>query len=352
MLILSIGRTLKLLGLTILTTLIITACGGRVVEQTVNQQFPPSTDCQMILHEMGETQICGQPQKIVAFGPYILELLIALDIQPAGFADQIQFHQGDYDNPSEQIPYLGERIISQPINVGLVYSPSFEALLKIKPDLILGTEANKTQYDTLSKIAPTLLFKWFDAEANLKTIAQVMGDSAKAEKILAENDQRLASAKQAFSPIVAAHPQVLMLVSSGQSLQEQLRFPNRNSFCTSLVTNLGFQLVFPQNLAQSNQGLPPPISIETLPQLNDADLIILLGRNFSDLNQRRGQNYFEPEMKKLKQKWSENAIAQSMSASKAGRVYFIPGYLCLGLPGPIGTELYLNELQKQLLSLP
>ncbi|MGP1387546.1 MAG: hypothetical protein ACTS2F_28560 [Thainema sp.] len=26
-----------------------------------------------------------------------------------------------------------------------------------------------------------------------------------------------------------------------------------------------------------------------------------------------------------------------------------PAYLCLGLPGPIGTELYLEELQEQLL---
>ena len=41
--------------------------------------------------------------------------------------------------------------------------------------------------------------------------------------------------------------------------------------------------------------------------------------------------------------------AQSLDASQAGRVYFIPAYLCAGLPGPIGTELYLEELKEQLL---
>ncbi|MEM9266963.1 MAG: hypothetical protein AAGA46_15715 [Cyanobacteria bacterium P01_F01_bin.13] len=43
-------------------------------------------------------------------------------------------------------------------------------------------------------------------------------------------------------------------------------------------------------------------------------------------------------------------MAQSLDASKSGRVYFVPGYLCRGLPGPIGTELYLNELKQKLLS--
>ena len=38
-----------------------------------------------------------------------------------------------------------------------------------------------------------------------------------------------------------------------------------------------------------------------------------------------------------------------MDASKAGRVYFIPTYLCAGLPGAIGTKLYLEELEQQLL---
>jgi iron complex transport system substrate-binding protein len=43
-------------------------------------------------------------------------------------------------------------------------------------------------------------------------------------------------------------------------------------------------------------------------------------------------------------------IAQSLDASQAGQVYFVQGYLCATLPGPIGTELYLEELQEQLFS--
>ncbi|WP_250855204.1 ABC transporter substrate-binding protein [Anabaena sp. PCC 7938] len=335
--------------LAIITMLMITACVSRETQHTVKKQWYSSTECQVIEHEMGKTNICGQPQKIVTLSPNTLELLLSLDVQPVGFADYVPLHRGDYNNPSQQIPYLGERLTGQLVNVGIANSPSVEALLKIKPDLIVGTEHNKSQYEMLAKIAPTLLFPRFNAANNLRTIAKLLGRSEKAEQILAESKQRLAAAQKALSPIVSAHPQVLMLVSLGQSISEQLRFPRRDSFCDSMVTNLGFKLVSPQSLVPSNKSIPPPLSIEKLPEFRSADSIILLGGNFSQLHPSK-KDYFEPQMQKLKQQWSENAIAQIMPASQEGRVYFIPVYLCLGLPGPIGTELYLNELQKQLLS--
>jgi len=64
----------------------------------------------------------------------------------------------------------------------------------------------------------------------------------------------------------------------------------------------------------------------------------------------QGMNGFEGhQLKPLQQDWEANAIAQSLDASKDGRVYFIPAYLCLGLPGSIGTELYLEKLKALLL---
>ena len=346
---LRVNRILKLLLLAIFSSFMIIACGDRLTQYTVSQKISPSTECQVIQHQVGETQVCGQPQKIVALGPNVLEILLALDVQPVGFADHVPLHQGNYDNPSQQIPYLGERVTGELINLGLAYTPSIEALLKIKPDLIIGNELNRSQYEMLSKIAPTLLFPRFDAQPNLLAISKILGRSEKAKKILADSDQRLAIAQKALSDIVANHPQVLMLVSLGQSISEQLRFPRRDSFCDSLVTNLGFKLMSPSSLVPADKSVPPPLSIETLPQFNSADSIILLGANFSQV-QLSDDKYFEPQMQKLKQQWSENAIAQSLTASKEGRVYFIPAYLCIGLPGPIGTELYLQELQKQLLS--
>ncbi|MBN3947990.1 MAG: iron-siderophore ABC transporter substrate-binding protein [Nostoc sp. NMS7] len=344
-----ISRRLKLWVVAMLTTFTIAACGGRVVQHPISKQLSPAIACQVISHEMGSTTVCGQPQKIVAIGTSMLELILSLDIQPAGFANRILFHLGDYDRPSTQIPYLGKLVTSQPINVGLDYKPSLEALLKIKPDLILGTEVNRNQYEILSKIAPTLLFKWLDTKTNLRVIAKAIGNPQKAEQIIAENDQRLRNAHKLFSPFVAAHPRVLMLTPDNHLIQNKL-VTGSNSLCGSLVADLGFQLVY---LSAANTKIPPLISIEILPQFNNADLIILLGYNFGQSNHLNEPNKFQDnQVNNLKQEWEKNAIAQSMQASKDGRVYFLPAYLCLGLPGPIGTELYLKELQKQLLLSP
>jgi iron complex transport system substrate-binding protein len=306
-------------------------------------------DCRTIVHQMGETELCGQPQNIVALGPYTLEILLSLGQQPAGFADHILLHQGDYDTPSEQIPYLGDRITTQPVNVGLAYTPSFESLLRVQPDLILATETNNSaQYPQLQSIAPTLVLKTFDAKANLRTVAQALGKADQGEQLIAATEQALATAKQTFAPIVAAHPQVLVLSSS--DAQEFHLASSLNSNCGAVLEKLGFELVYPPGLNEANLRVPAPVSLETLPQLNDADSIILLGFNWESAHQPKSQERFQTsQLAQLQQQWQENSIAQSLSASQSGRVYFIPAYLCLGLPGAIGTELYLNELAKQML---
>lgn len=343
---------IRLLTLAILTAIAIAACQRKadhsIVDPAASSLSVP-TDCRMIQHELGETNICGQPRRIVALGPYVLESLLALGVQPAGFADHIMLHQGNYDNPSQQIPYLGSRMTQPIANVGLAYSPSIEALLKVQPDLILGTDTNASQYETFSKVAPTLLLKWADPEKSLRTIAQAVDRSKQAEQILTETEQQIATARETFAPFVATHPKVLLLSSS--QLQEINLGNSGHGRCSSLLEALGFQLVSPPGFDRSASNSLVPISLETLPQLNDADLVILLGSNFSELNQLDGTNTFENhQLANLKRAWEQNAIAQSLQASKAGQVYFIPAYLCLGLPGSIGTELYLNELETQLLS--
>ncbi|QYO68703.1 ABC transporter substrate-binding protein [Leptolyngbya sp. 7M] len=262
------------------------------------------------------------------------------------FADLSTWHLGKYDNPSQQIPYLGEYITHSLTNLGSAGQPSIESLLAVQPDLILGTDfINADQYETLSDIAPTLVLQWDDAETNMRTIAQAVGYPEKADSLLTEIEQKIAAGKDKFSTFVAQYPNVLLL-SSGQ-LQEIYMGNSAHGLCSSLLTDLGFNLVTLEGAEENRPGMPVPISLETLSQIKNADLIILLGSDLTRLDS--AETFREKQLSGLKQAWERNAIVQSLNASKAGRVYFIPAYLCLGLPGPIGTELYLNELKQQLL---
>ena len=349
------ARALKLLLLAVVAALMSTACG-----RASNDSAPPgevtapsdstTENCRMIQHEMSETEVCGQPQRIVVLGPYALESLLAVGVQPVAYADYVMFRQGDYDDPGQQIPYLGRRITQPLINVGTSSSPSIEAVLKSQPDLILGTEEHVAgQYETLSDIAPTLLLSLEEPEQNLRTIAQAVNRSEQAEQVLRATEQQIAAARETFAPLVEAHPKLLLLLSSELPT---IYLGNQTGLCSSLMEALGFELVsFPESSAAAAAAPQSPISLETLPQLNEADSIILLGANASPIQQFDTMDEFgEHQLSTLQPAWEANAVAQSLDASQAGRVYFIPYYMCAGLPGPIGTELYLNELKTQLLS--
>ncbi|MBE9180594.1 iron-siderophore ABC transporter substrate-binding protein [Oculatella sp. LEGE 06141] len=333
----------------LLLTSVIGACGA--IDSSVEEPAPTTTtaDCRTVDHQMGKTEVCGQPERIVVLGPNLLELLLVLEVQPVGFADHIQFHTKDYDNPAVQIPYLGDRIITQPINVGIDYTPNLEALLRSKPDLILGPSfLGDEQYATLAQIAPTLLLDWFDTETNLRTIATTLNRSTQADTALTQMQQAVDQARQRLAPVVASHPKVLMLSST--DMTEVRLFTPQENYCAALVEDLGFQLVYPPAIDPAQLQASVPISLEQIPQMNQADLVMLFGVDFAVAGSSTDSNRFQQhQLMRFQQAWEKSAIAQSLDASKAGRVYFIPAYLCLGLPGPVGTDLYLNELQRQLL---
>lgn len=334
--------SIRFLIIATIAALAIASCQNQTSDREISNSN--QADCRTIEHEAGETEVCGQPQRIVVLGPYILEPLLALGVQPIGFADHMAFRQQEYDNPDRQIPYLG-KLITQPVaNVGLAYEPSIEAIVKVQPDLIIGTNYNASQYETLAQLAPTILLEYADTEDSLRAIARAVNRTPQAEKLLTETERRIAAARKSFAPVVAKNPKMLLLYS-GQL--KQITLSNSDQLCNSLPQELGFQLVSSPEVDNSEPNTTVPISLETLPQFNEADSVIVLGHNFEELKQVN--NFLDNQLSNIKQAWSENAIAQSLDASQTGRVYFIPAYMCLGLPGAIGTKLYLEELKEQLL---
>jgi iron complex transport system substrate-binding protein len=346
---------LKIICTGIIASIFLAGCGGQTALNKAmninNANSISSTSqkkCQSIQHKLGKTQICNEPQKVVALNPKMLDILLSIDVQSIGFADAFSIHKGNYDNSRQQIPYLGSQISTQPTNLGTSSQPSLESIVKLKPDLILGdARGNNEDYKILSQIAPTLLFgyvgddKWQDI---IKDIAKIFGRTEKAQKVIENYQKQLTYTRKLLAPVVAIYPKILML--SSEQLNQNLRIANSNDFCGSIIEDLGFQLVSISNVKQ--QSINQEMSIEILPKL-DADLIIIQAHNigaFAQLSQAEGLE--SNQLEKLKQQWQTNALTQSLKASKKGRVYFVPTYLCLGLPGPIGAEIFLNELRQKL----
>ena len=307
-----------------------------------------SDNCQSIEHDRDTTEVCSQPQKIVAIGPNMLELLLALDIQPVGYADYFALPARKFDRPSQQIPFLGEKVTSQPLNIGTADNSNLEIIAQLQPDLILGGVAsNKDEYDLLSQIAPTLLFTYAVDDAwqdQIRTIAKAVGKTETAEEVINQHSQRIAQTKQALQPITAQYPQFLLIGSEQLEQEVQIDPYNHDSFCSGLLEDVGFKMVFPPN-SKEQEGVGGNVSLEILSQL-EADSIMLQGYN-SKFNEVE-DDLLKHQTAKIKQQWKDNAIAQSLPASKSDRVYFTSAYLCRALPGAIGTEIFLEQLQEQL----
>ena len=85
---------------------------------------PDSSDCRMVQHDLGETQICGQPKQVVTLSLHGLDLLLSLDVQPIATTMTLNVHRGKtFDKPAQQIPYLGDRLMGQPVNLGADNTP-------------------------------------------------------------------------------------------------------------------------------------------------------------------------------------------------------------------------------------
>jgi iron complex transport system substrate-binding protein len=331
--------------------LLLAACTPRpaAMQRVAN---PTQTDCLPLTHGAGNTQVCGPAQRVAVLNPKMLDIVLSLGLEPVGYAEVFSNHQGDFNQPGRQIPYLGSRLTQPMANLGTSGNPALESLVRLKPDLILGDIwGNQDEYGLLSAIAPTLLFEYVGAnkwQQPLQVTAQALGRPERAQAVLQAYRIDVQASRQVLAPVVQHYPKVLML--SIEQMSQQMYVVTPADFCGNLVTEMGFQLVS-LNSQVSADSIAAPITPEMLPQL-DADLIIILTADSNKLRQTQDMQAFEAEqLRTTRQSWQTHPLSQRLPATRAQRVYFLSNYLCLGMPSPIGAKLVLQRLKQQLLPL-
>ena len=141
--------------------------------------LPPTspTAVKTITHALGTSEVPVSPQRVVVLDTAPLDAALALGIQPIGTIV--------YGQPPE---YLKEQIQDIEI-VGEGNQPNLETILRLKPDLILGSKVGlEDRYEQLAQIAPTVLTdgsgRASDWQENLQLYAQALGKSEQAERLL------------------------------------------------------------------------------------------------------------------------------------------------------------------------
>lgn len=321
------------------TALALSACVSHFASDPILNQNDSTVDsstspeCQFVSHDFGKTEICSQPQRVIALSPYELDLSLALGVQPVGYAEDSRALVGSPGlGEAMSVKYLGNRITHPPTYVGTWQSPSLEAILKLKPDLILRQYLDQTLYDHLSQIAPVILpnldgnfDKW---QEDILILGQVMKREVQAQQVLKTYQQEISRINLELQPISQTQQVLLVSMSDIGAIEV---FTDK-TFAGDLLKDLGFQLIIPKPALLGSGVIT--ISLETLPQLQPEIIIVMASGNSS--------------VKQVKALWLDHPILKGLPASRAGRVYFVDYQLWSRITGPIAAELMINEVRELL----
>ncbi|MBC1559999.1 siderophore ABC transporter substrate-binding protein [Listeria booriae] len=144
-----------------------------------------------IKHELGETKVKQNPEKVVVFDFGTLDTLQAL-----GLSNNVA------GLPKQSLPkYLNDFAADKYANLGGLKEPDFEKINEAAPDLNIISGRQSDSYDKFSDIAPTI-YQGVDAkdymksfQTNVNTIASIFGKEDEAKKQLDAIDKQVADVK-------------------------------------------------------------------------------------------------------------------------------------------------------------
>ncbi|WP_428843083.1 iron-siderophore ABC transporter substrate-binding protein [Sphaerothrix gracilis] len=312
------------LGLLLLTVGVVVAC----------QRSPQSgasidaVSCDVVEHVAGTACVPEKIQRLVTLDGVIFEYAIAADLEPiATVTSEFQ----------AQLPPL----MTNAQNIGKGGEPSLEAIVSLKPDLIVGLDFQQGIYPQLSQIAPTLLVPFEHSgqwkEAFLKTGAALSQKEAARAKLKAYQARTADFQGQMGEQLNDLQISVVRLYP------DTINLYLKDSFCGTVLQDAGLARPPSQTIgaveAEQRFGSPIQTSIsrELLAQADGDVIFIWTGENTAAANQ---------EAQERLQKLQQDPLWGQLKAVQAGRVYQVPSYW-IG-SGPIAANAILDDLFKYL----
>ncbi|WP_071189211.1 iron-siderophore ABC transporter substrate-binding protein [Trichormus sp. NMC-1] len=254
--------------------------------------------CRIIKHELGESCIPLQPQRIIALDETSMEALLALDLKPIAATQP--------NIAGSIIPKLGKKAEGI-ISLGKNSQPNIEKMVQLNPDLILGFSLSSEQYKLFSQIAPTVTFNyiqfgWKDA---LSRIAEIIEKREQAKKLLEEYQQRVEKLRAFTNHNLKGKTVSISRFYAGNQFTE---FRTKYSFPGSVITEVGIPLPEIQNQLTTNENQPlVSVSLERLDLINADILFIVL----------------DPGAEENFKKYQNSPLWQNLKAVQNQRVYTV-----------------------------
>lgn len=212
-----------------------------------------------ITHALGETTLQHNPERVVAIGVGVIDMLDYFGIDPVATShDYLPTYLSKYAKP----PYQA---------AGTLFEPDFETIYTNKPDVILIGPRAAAKYDELSEIAPTIIISpaesgsyWHSTQQQWRTLAEIFDISDKVESTIADIDKEFKSILEYNQH----HPaKALTVMSFGGNITAF----SENSRFASIYVDFGFTQAA-GNLKAKRHG--DAISFEFISEVNPKYLFV------------------------------------------------------------------------------
>ncbi|WP_231867067.1 MULTISPECIES: iron-siderophore ABC transporter substrate-binding protein [unclassified Anabaena] len=251
----------------IISALIVTACHGvKYQDLTLSKPKLLNTECKLVKHELGETCVSLNPQRIIVTEQVSLEALIALGIKPIATVDTafVASKTNFLTSQMDGINYIGKE--SQ---------FNLETTLKLHPDLIIGTYGiDAANYKLFSQIAPTVKLQNVHSQwkETLMSLAEIVNRTATAKTLLIEYQQRLEKLRTALGEKIN---ELEVSVSRFHGGNKVPAIRSQYSFPGSILAELGISMpVHQRQLIKTADDTVVTLSLERI-DLLDADVLFV-----------------------------------------------------------------------------
>jgi iron complex transport system substrate-binding protein len=285
----------------------------------------------MVQHAMGETCVPNNTQRVITLLDHAIGHTLALDVKPIGSSVRsVEQMSGGYLAIQS---YLGNKAEGIKL-LGIDYQINLEAILLLKPDLILATEFVKDTYPLLSQIAPVVIVRFDDAVFNWKkgfnSIAEALGKEAKAQQALNHYYQRIEELKKSLGDRYQ-NQEISIAGSAGSTMFAY----TKNSFASSILRDLELQRPKSQNVATPN-GAIYNISEERLEQV-DGDILYFLA--------------FGKDGRAAFKRLQKRPLWNKIKAAQNNQVYLVDSYTWTG-SNLLAADAVIDDLYKYLVNTP
>lgn len=270
-------------------------------------------------HEMGETEISGTPERVVALEFSYVDALASLGVTPVGIAD---------DGKADRIiPQIRSEIGEDWTSVGTRAEPDLEQIANLEPDLILADSARHEEiYDQFSQIAPTIVLNSFEAsyEENLDS-SRVIGEALNRET---EMEQRLAEHEEKMNSLASEVPgdeSRKMMAAVADADYFSVHTPG--TYTPGVLTELGL----PYSMEGEEKEAYLKIGLEQLTEINPDVMFLMTSGD-----------------KTVLEEWKDDEVWQSLKAVESGQVYEVDRNLWSRSRGVISAEAIAEDAIKLL----